>query len=223
MRSSMNISKRLRHRLVWHHLSLALVCAFCLPLLTIGLLDGTAMFRWSMATAYMALALLAITLCIGPWHVLSSRRSPLSMDLRRDFGIWAGLLSLAHVAIGLQVHLGSMVLYFFVKAANGQWALRVDPFGLTNWVGLLAALVFVLLLALSNDWSLRRVGRARWKTLQRFVYPAAMLVVLHGAVYEVLEKRNPGWVLVFISTVMLVVLVQCLGFRRLRTQLPPSA
>lgn len=216
----MPITNRLRHRLTWHHLPLALGCAVCLPLLAIGALDGSAAFRWSMATAYVALALLAVTLCIGPWHVLSLRRAPLSSDLRRDFGIWTGLLSLAHVAIGLQVHMKSMLLYFFVSTTGGRWTLRVDPFGLTNWAGLIAALIFAMLLGLSNDWSLKRVGRARWKTLQRLVYPSALLVVLHGAVYEVLEKRSARWVLVFVSMVALMAVVQALGFRHIRTRAP---
>ena len=171
-----------------------------------------------MATAYTALALLAVTLCIGPWHVWRLQRAPLSNDVRRDFGIWTALVSLAHVVIGLQVHMGSMLPYFIVSTANGQWALRVDPFGLTNWAGLIAAVILVLLLALSNDWSLRRIGRTRWKTLQRLVYLSAVLVVLHGAVYEVLEKRSVRWVLISVSMVVLVGVVQSLGFRRIRTK-----
>ena len=213
----MPLSQRIRHRLIRHHLPLTLACAIAVPLIAVGVLDGEPAFRWSMATAYVALVLLAITLCIGPWHALKLRRAPLSNDLRRDFGIWTGLISLAHVVIGLQVHMGSMLPYFFVSTTNGRWAVRVDAFGLTNWVGLTATCVFVLLLALSNDWSLRRLGRVRWKSLQRYVYPSALFVVLHGVVYQVLEQRSPRWVLVFASTVVFAVVVQALGYRQTRT------
>ena len=215
----MPLSQRMRHRLTWHHLPLALACAIALPLIALAVVSGAAAFRWSMATAYVALVLLAVTLCIGPWHVLTARRAPLSSDLRRDFGIWTGLVSLIHVAIGLQVHLGSMLLYFFVATTNGRWTMRVDAFGLTNWVGLGVACVFVLLLALSNDWSLRRLNRMRWKSMQRSVYPAAVLAVLHGVVYQVLEQRSPRWVLVFASIVVFVAVAQLLGYRQARTKL----
>ena len=214
----MPISQRMQHRLIWHHLLLTLACAIAVPLVAIGVLDGIPAFRWSMATAYVALVLLGITLCIGPWHLLKQRRAPLSSDLRRDFGIWAGLISLAHVVIGLQVHMDSMLLYFFAGAPNGRWTLRTDPFGLSNWVGLIATCALVLLLAVSNDWSLRRLGRTRWKSLQRCIYPAALLVVLHGVVYQVLEQRGPGWVLVFASIVVFVAVAQSLGFRHSRTR-----
>ena len=214
---TMPLSQRFRHRLIRHHLPLTVACAIAVPLIAIGVLDGKPAFRWSMATAYVALILLAITLSIGPWYALKLRRAPLSSDLRRDFGIWTGLISLAHVAIGLQAHMGSMLLYFFVGTADGRWTLRVDAFGLTNWVGLGATCVFVLLLALSNDWSLRRLGRKRWKSLQRYVYPSALFVVLHGVVYQVLEQRSSRWVLVFASTVVFVAVVQSLGYRQART------
>lgn len=63
------------------------------------------MFGLSVATAYAGLLLRAITLLLGPWNVLRGRPNPVSTDVRRDVGIWAGILSLAHVVFGLQVHM----------------------------------------------------------------------------------------------------------------------
>ena len=40
--------------------------------------------RWSMATAYVGLALLGATLALGPLSVLRRRPNPVSTDLRRD-------------------------------------------------------------------------------------------------------------------------------------------
>ena len=180
------------------------------------ILEGRAVYRWSMATAYVGLALLAVTLSLGAWQLLSGGRAPVSSDLRRDFGIWTALVSLAHVVVGLQVHMSSMVFYFFVRNGSGHWVPRIDAFGLSNWAGLVATLVLLVLLALSNDWSLRRLGRARWKALQRTAYAGAVLVVLHGAVYQLLERRPVAWVLVFALTVVAVAAVQGLGFRRYR-------
>jgi len=52
--------------------------------------------RLSFATAYPALMLIAVTLLIGPWNLLMGKRTPTSSDLRRDVGIWAGILSIIH-------------------------------------------------------------------------------------------------------------------------------
>jgi sulfoxide reductase heme-binding subunit YedZ len=97
-------------------------------------------FRLSMATAYVGLALLAVTLVIGPWNVLRGAPNPVSTNVRRDVAIWAGIVSLTHLVIGLLVHLrGSMWKYFVFPADAGRAVpVRYDPFGIANWTGLVA-------------------------------------------------------------------------------------
>jgi sulfoxide reductase heme-binding subunit YedZ len=69
--------------------------------------------RASFATAYPAMVLLAATLLIGPWNWLRKKPNPVSSDLRRDLGIWAGFLALLHTAVGQCVHLrGRPWLYY---------------------------------------------------------------------------------------------------------------
>lgn len=46
------------------------------------------------------------------------------------------------------------------------------------WTGWVAFIIFIALAATSNETSLRWLGRS-WKTLQRFVYPAAVLTLAH--------------------------------------------
>lgn len=46
------------------------------------------------------------------------------------------------------------------------------------WTGWLAMAIFVPLAITSNDYSVRLLRRS-WKTLQRFVYPAAVLTLVH--------------------------------------------
>lgn len=46
------------------------------------------------------------------------------------------------------------------------------------WTGWLAFFIFVPLAITSNDWSVRRLGSS-WKTLQRWVYVAAVGTLLH--------------------------------------------
>jgi sulfoxide reductase heme-binding subunit YedZ len=170
--------------------------------------------RLSMATAYAGLAFLAFSLSIGPWNVLARRPNPTSFDLRRDIGVWAGVLALVHTAIGLTVHLrGRMWMYFFkelypLKTQGGE-------FGFANYVGAGAALSFLTLLAISNDISLRALGTRRWKSLQRWAYVAVALTVAHGIAYQLVEKRQLAWVFIFGTLAIAALTMQALGVLRI--------
>jgi sulfoxide reductase heme-binding subunit YedZ len=177
-------------------------------------------FLLSMATAYVGLALLATTLLFGPLNVLRGRPTPTNADLRRDVGIWAGIVAVAHVVVGLQVHQrGRMWRYFLVPST--EWPdrllpLRFDPFGMANWTGLAAGFVLVGLLALSNDLALRRLGGPRWKAFQRWNYAGAGLVVFHGILYQMIENRSLPWVVLLAGTAAITAAIQVAGFRRRR-------
>ena len=151
-------------------------------------------FRASMATAYVALALFAVTLAFGPISARKGRRYPVSTDIRRDFGIWTGIVGVAHVIAGLQVHMRGKMWEYFVLPVKGVFLPRIDPFGAANYAGLVAALILVALLVTSNDASMRRLGTARWRALHGLVEWAAILTLVHGAVYQFVEKRWWGLV-----------------------------
>jgi sulfoxide reductase heme-binding subunit YedZ len=177
------------------------------------------MFRLSMASAYAGLALLGAALATGPWNVLRGRPNPVSTDLRRDIGIWAGVLGLLHVAVGLQVHAGGNIWhYFFYPPAPQRLLVRLDPFGFANHTGLIVTLVLAVLLALSNDRSLRWLGTRRWKLAQQSAYVGFALVVAHGALYQLIEKRNLLLVALFAAMAAAVTAFQLAGFRRMRVR-----
>ena len=167
-----------------------------------------------MASAYGSLVLLALSLMIGPWNKLRGRPNPVSGFLRRDIGIWAGVLGITHVIAGLQVHMGGKFWLYFLPPpdAADTFLLRIDPFGLTNYAGLGATLILLLLLSLSNNASLRALGASRWKSLQRWNYAAALLVAAHGTVYQIIEKRTAGFVAAFAAVVLLALAMQLAGF-----------
>jgi len=167
-------------------------------------------FRWSLTTGYVAFALLAVTLSLGVWNVVRGRRNPVSSDLRRDLGIWCAFLSLAHVVFGLNVHMKSWTLYFVQESG---WP-RADLFGGTNYLGAVAALVVIILLATSNDFSIRFLGKTRWKSIQRLNYLFFCFVVLHGAIYLVVEKRLVPYAAIVGLLGGWVLTVQWVGFRR---------
>jgi DMSO/TMAO reductase YedYZ heme-binding membrane subunit len=58
-----------------------------------------------MALAYTALTFVTVTLLIGPWYVLRHRATPMIHNaLRRDIGIWTGILGLSHMLVGTLIH-----------------------------------------------------------------------------------------------------------------------
>lgn len=169
----------------------------------------------SIATAYPALFLTTTALVLGPWRVLRGRASPVSFDLRRDVGIWAGIMALLHTAFGLNVHLrGRMWLYF----VDEHHRVRHDLFGFGNDTGAFAALAFLLLLAISNDLSLRRLGTRRWKSLQRWTYAAIVLTVLHGVAYQQIEKREVSYQVLLGAMAVAITGFQLAGWRCVRAQ-----
>jgi|SRR5688572_9981827 len=177
--------------------------------------EGVRVFRLSMGTAYASLALLACSLLIGPFNLLGRKPNPVSSDVRRDIGIWAGTFALAHVAFGLQVHLPGRMLEYFVWPASEERPIpiRHDAAGMTNWAGLVAALVLLMLMAISNDAALRRLGTARWKRIQRWSYAAFALMAFHGFLYQVLENRPATWIAAFVLVIAGVTAVQVIGVR----------
>ena len=136
------------------------------------------------------------------------------------------MFGLAHVVIGLQVHMrGRMWTYFLYPPEPAHsFPLRLDRFGWANHLGLIAGLLLILLLVLSNDWLLTRLGARRWKALQRWNYGVFGLAVVHGVVYQIIEKRVVGWVITFAVLSALVILLQAAGFwRRRRREWSSSA
>ncbi len=173
-------------------------------------------FRLSMASAYVGLLFLCIALALGPWNVLRGRPNPVSTDLRRDVGIWAAILGVLHVVVGLQVHMrGKMWLYFLYPSDRPHTVpLRHDPFGFANFTGLGATLILLLLLVLSNDLSLRALGTRRWKALQRWNYVNGALVVAHSVAYQFIERRTPLFVVAFSVMVVGVATMQLAGLQK---------
>jgi sulfoxide reductase heme-binding subunit YedZ len=175
--------------------------------------------RVSIATAYTSTALLVYVLAIGPFNLLRGRPNPVSTNLRRDAGIWAGAVGLVHVVFGLQSHMKGKMLEYFLHPSDGRslvGRIRFDEFGFANYTGLGATLILVLLLALSNDVSLRTFGSSRWKTLQRTNYVAIALIVAHGIVYQVMEERTLSFVVFYALLIVTALTWQIAGIRRTR-------
>jgi sulfoxide reductase heme-binding subunit YedZ len=176
--------------------------------------------RLSKATAYAGLLYLAVTLIIGPLNVVRGAPNPLSTYLRRDFGIIAAVLSLVHTFVGLQVHMrGDFIQYFFYRTPVGTGTMRFDAFGIANHLGLVAALIILVLLCISNNLSIRRLGPTRWKGIQQSNYIGAVLVVVHGLLYQIIEERVFPFAVYILGAAAIVAIMQLLGFRRRSEQM----
>ncbi|MEO6527067.1 MAG: hypothetical protein ABIP93_10615 [Gemmatimonadaceae bacterium] len=177
------------------------------------------MYRLSMATGYVSVVLVAWAMLIGPWRVRGGRSAPVSTDLRRDAGIWGALFGVAHVVTGLQVHMaGDFLKYFVHRDGRHAVPVRTDLFGFANWTGLAATLLLLMLLAISNDLSLRALGAQRWKRWQRWTYAMAVLIAAHTIAYQIPAKHNAPYVVAFALVTAVVVVLQLDGRRRVRAR-----
>lgn len=215
---------RMARRLLRHHLPLALLSAVSVAALYFTRTYSDWVMRLSFSTAYPAMILLALTLLSGPWNILRRRGNPVSSDLRRDVGIWAGMLAIAHTAVGQCVHLRGRPWLYYVY---GPWEhghsipLRHDVFGFANYTGAASVLLVAVLLATSNDWALRRLGTPGWKRLQRWNYAVFALAGAHAMGYLLgIEKQKLPFVLTIAGALAIVAAMQAVGFalRRQRAQ-----
>lgn len=170
---------------------------------------------WSLGTAYAAYSLVVWALIIGPLNVIRARANPVHGAFRRDVGIAGGVFAMIHTVVGLQVHAGGQISrYFFYSRELASPSNSVFLF--SNWIGLLSAITFAVLVAISNNPALRSLGLRTWKFVQRGAYPAAVLATAHGVAYQLLEKRSPPLVLLILAAATGVVALQIAGVRARR-------
>ena len=172
--------------------------------------------RFTVATGYLGLGLLAVTLLLGPANFLLGRRNPVSTYLRRDVGIWTAIFSVVHVIAAVLIHVShdsgviSSVVHFFV-AEDGR--LLTNSFGLGNWTGLAAVVIVLGLLATSSDIALRTLKARPWKWLQRLTYALFVLVILHAFFYGAMLRMTSPFSLLLVLSVIVVVVGQAMGAR----------
>lgn len=108
----------------------------------------------------LAMIISPLTAALGPraWLIWLAAR-------RRYFGVAAFGYACLH-----------LLLYVLDMGSLDDMVAELGALGI--WTGWLALLLFIPLAATSNNWSMARL-RTGWKRLQRLVYPAALLVLIH--------------------------------------------
>jgi sulfoxide reductase heme-binding subunit YedZ len=132
-----------------------------------GALSGGSLEPLLHPTGEFAARFMIIAMMLTPLRLLFPKASWIQwlMKRRRYFGVAAFGYAALHTLYYL-IDLGSMS------------AVLADAAKLGIWTGWLAFLIFVPLAATSNGASVRALGTG-WKTLQRFVYAAAVATLLH--------------------------------------------
>jgi methionine sulfoxide reductase heme-binding subunit len=146
--------------------------------------------------------LMIIAMMIGPLTDIIGRRRWLQWLLarRRYVGVAAFCYALLHLIFYI-IDMGNLADMIAELPAPGIW---------TAWV---AMVLMTIPAVISNDTAMRWL-RARWKAVQRLVYPAALLTLLHwGFVHN-------GWTgaLVHFAPLALLYLARLAGFRVFQPQ-----
>ena len=191
--------KQTADRRIRNHVVLGIANISILGIASMAGSDGAALDRISIVSAYQCLFLMAIALLLGPLSVHEQGKFMLNSHSRRDIGIWAGLIALLHFWLGNRLSMNTEYLGIFVDggatAGPSSVEFRNELYMWGTIFGYLVAVFIVIMLSLSNDWSLRTIGAVWWKRLQRLAYLMFTLTILHALAFQWLEDRPVRWAL----------------------------
>ncbi len=148
--------------------------------------------RLSIVSAYSCLVCLSVALLIGPRQAIRFGKPIVNHYLRRDLGIWGAVWGFGHFYLAMLLSMNNEYLERFVYADDLPFAEATQYllYSAGTIAGFLVGVVFIVLLGLSNDWSLRRLGRRKWKRMQRLAYVAFGLIMVHGFAFQLIESRQ---------------------------------
>jgi DMSO/TMAO reductase YedYZ heme-binding membrane subunit len=93
---------------------------------------------------------------------------------------------------------------------------RIDGFGIANYIGVVATVLFIVLLVTSNDASLRRLGARQWQRVHQTVEWTVYLTLLHAALFQWVEKRQLSIVVAFVLVSVPLVAMRVAAYRARR-------
>jgi sulfoxide reductase heme-binding subunit YedZ len=162
-------------------------------------------------SGYLSIVLFAVSLLLGPINLILRRKNPISTYIRRDIGIFGGILGIIHSVVGLFMHFIGKPWLYFVKEVGDNLIIRFDLFGLANYTGLFGALILILLLIISNDYFLGKLKVVKWKNLQRFTYLMFLLVIAHSIFYRLNANKEDLIIFLYLPMFLIVLAFQLNG------------
>ncbi|KMZ42560.1 MULTISPECIES: ferric reductase-like transmembrane domain-containing protein [Bacillales] len=185
-----------------------------------------ALETWSMLLGYLSFILIGCTLLIGPLQSwLPAGWMPISLSIRRDIGIWAGLTGLLHVILVLVlfendprlmiIHEnrsekadGWLGLFFDASSDPTMWpSPNWTLTGVANYLGLFAFFILLALWLTSSARAEKWLGGSSWKRLHLANPWLFVIVLFHGLIYIQSIKGEPHTfsdMLVFTAIIWLV-------------------
>ena len=115
--------------------------------------------------ALCAFFLLCVSLMIGPLAVFWPHQFAPLIEPRRAVGLAAFLFGALHVLLALSLYFG--------------WDVGAAVSFLPNLIAAPAAVILLAGALTSCDFAVNRLGMAKWKSIQRFVYAAFVLLLAH--------------------------------------------
>ena len=133
-------------------------------------------------------------------------RRPILLRYRRTFGMWGFTYAALH---------GPYFFYFgrLWEMPPAQWAQR-PYFAL----GIASLILLVPLAITSTDAMIRRLGPAGWRRLHRSVYPAMILISLHGIWQRSIDHRQPAIYVALVGLLLVIRLPPVMRALMARTQ-----
>ncbi len=162
-------------------------------------------------SGYLSIFLLAVSLLLGPINLILRRKNPLSTYIRRDIGIFGGILGIIHSVVGLFMHFTGKPWLYFLEEVGDNLIIRIGNFGLANYTGLFGALILILLLTISNDYFLGKLKAVKWKNLQRSTYLMFLLVIAHSIFYRLNANKEDLIIFLYLPMFFIVLAFQLIG------------
>jgi len=162
------------------YLLASLLCVLFSALFAVGRRGMHPVHFWNQIVADASFALICLTLIIGPAAQFWPRLWPL-LPWRRELGVVSAIAATVHVVIYMSVFNWNPLGFFF-EFRHGDLGIRRDAFASSNWVGLLALGIILLLGLTANDFSQRWLGRG-WKFLQQQNYTLFALAFVHTLIF----------------------------------------
>ncbi|MFA6307503.1 MAG: ferric reductase-like transmembrane domain-containing protein [Patescibacteria group bacterium] len=166
--------------------------------------------EWTVAFARTAFVLLFLTLLIGPMvriKVPSKEVTPKikPWSWRGELGIWFAIMAIAHFIILL---IESPLTQLIKLGGSG--------YSLTNFIGLIALVISIVLAFASFEKVIKFLGVASWRVLHSMTYVVFYLVAAHMIYFQFFSSYGEvgpdwfGWLAVAMA--ILIITLQIIAF-----------
>ncbi|MFS0918283.1 ferric reductase-like transmembrane domain-containing protein [Brevibacillus sp. 179-C 1.1 NHS] len=228
MRTSISFGKRLVV-----HVSILLLLLVGARVMWADFSAFPSMETWSMILGYLSFILIGLTLLIGPLQSwFPARWTTVSLSIRRDIGIWAGITGLLHVVLVLVLFQGEprlmiihdnrfdkadgwLGLFFLASSDTTMWpSPNWTLSGVANYLGLLAFFIMLALLLTSSSRAEKWLGGSSWKRLHLANPWLFVIVLFHGLIYIQSIKGQPHSFSDMLVFAVLIWMVRSFSFIR---------